>query len=166
MWCRRVIQFELALIYVHTGLAKDGKTWHADGTALYYALANPYNRHFALTEVWATLQPWVLRPATWAVLLWEVGWAGFILLHWVWELSGRHRRVPDVRKWWLGFGVAMHAGIQIMLYTVLFTPQILAAYAVFLQPDEACRWVDWVRRKLGRGPSDDADVVSTERPSK
>jgi len=149
VWCRRILQFQLALVYVVTGLAKDGKTWHADGTALYYTLVNPYNRHFAMTETWAALQPWVLRPATWAVLLWEVGWAGFVTLHIAWEMMGR-RRVPDLRKAWLGFGILMHGSVQVFLYTVLFSPQILAAYACFLMPDEVRRFVKWVAKRRKR----------------
>src|SRR5690606_22575157 len=39
VWCRRVIQLQMAVVYVGTGLLKSGKTWHEEGTALYYALS-------------------------------------------------------------------------------------------------------------------------------
>ncbi|MCA9712718.1 MAG: HTTM domain-containing protein, partial [Myxococcales bacterium] len=116
VWCRRLVQLQVATVYVATGALKTGKTWHEEGTALYYTLANPYNRHFVMDEVLVALQPWVLRPLTWAVLVWEVGFGGFVVLHWLREMLGRPRRFPDLRKPFLGFGVLMHLGIQAMLY--------------------------------------------------
>ena len=41
VWCRRLLQLQMAVMYTSTGLLKDGKTWHDDGTALYYSLSNP-----------------------------------------------------------------------------------------------------------------------------
>ncbi|WP_146661683.1 HTTM domain-containing protein [Enhygromyxa salina] len=46
VWCRRILQLQLGIMYTVTGLAKTGDTWHVDGTAIYYTLNNPYNRHF------------------------------------------------------------------------------------------------------------------------
>jgi hypothetical protein len=78
VWCRRIVQLQIAVVYTTTGLLKSGATWQADGTAIYYALANPYNRHFDATGLLASLQPYVLRPITWSVLLWEVAFGGFV----------------------------------------------------------------------------------------
>jgi hypothetical protein len=138
VWCRRIVQLQLAVMYVATGLAKHGTTWKAEGTAIYYSLVNPYNRHFDLAPTLAALQPYVLRPVTWAVLVWEVSFGGFLLLHWLRE---RWRRIPDLRWLFLGFGAAMHVGIQVMLYVEWFTPLTLASYAAFLRPDEAQKLV-------------------------
>jgi hypothetical protein len=149
VWCRRVIQLQVAVVYVATGALKSGETWK-DGTALYYALVNPYNRHFEIDRALALLQPWVLRPATWAVLVWEVAFGGFLVLHWVREMLGRPRRFPDLRKPFLGFGVLMHLGIQSMLYVAWFTPLMVASYAAFLTPDEVQRMAAWVRRRRPR----------------
>jgi hypothetical protein len=147
VWCRRMIQLQMAVVYGVTGLLKTGQTWHADGTALYYALSNPYNRHFDVPHVLAALQPWLLRPATWVVLAWEVSFGGFVALHWARGLLGRPRWFPDLRKLYLPFGIAMHLGIQAMLYVAWFSPLGIASYAAFLRPEEA-RWVvDWVRRR-------------------
>ncbi|MEZ4383295.1 MAG: HTTM domain-containing protein [Nannocystaceae bacterium] len=144
IWCRRILQLQLAVVYTGTGLLKSGETWK-DGTAIYYALVNPYNRHFALSGALAAIQPYVLRPMTWAVLVWEVAFAGFTALHWIREGTGA-RRIPDLRALFLGFGAAMHLGIQSMLYVVWFTPLMLSSYLAFLAPAEARALVD----RLGR----------------
>jgi hypothetical protein len=147
VWCRRMIQLQLAVVYVGTGLLKTGDTWREDGTALYYTLANPYNRHFDIPHILAALQPWVLRPMTWLVLCWEVGFGGFVVVHWIRELLGRPRRLPDLRKPFLGFGIAMHLGIQAMLYVAWFSPLAIGAYTAFLSPEEARRLVNRLRRR-------------------
>jgi hypothetical protein len=143
VWCRRLLQLQLAVLYVGTGLLKTGATWRSEGTALYYALVNPYNRHFQISGLLAQLQPWLLRPMTWAVLVWEVSFGAFVLSHWLREGTGS-RRIPDLRRPFLGFGAAMHLGIQALLYVAWFTPLCLAAYAAFLRPDE-------IRRAIERG---------------
>ena len=152
VWCRRVIIVQLAAMYTSTGLLKHGKTWHADGTALYYALSNPYNRHFDVPELLAALQPWVLRPMTWLVLAFEIGFAAFVLVHALRELLGRPRWVPDLRPIVLGFGVLMHLGIQSMMYVAWFSPLVLATYLAFLRPDEAQRFVRWITARRSRRP--------------
>ncbi|MCH9681980.1 MAG: HTTM domain-containing protein, partial [Deltaproteobacteria bacterium] len=112
VWCRRMIQLQVAAVYVSTGALKTGSTWREHGTALYYTLANPYNRHFVMDQTMAALQPWVLRPLTWLVLVWEIAFGAFLLLHWLRSALGRPRRFVDLRWPMLGFGVGMHAGIQ------------------------------------------------------
>lgn len=150
VWCRRVVQLQLAVVYVATGMLKTGDTWRADGTALYYSLVNPYNRHFAFGSTLALLQPWVLRPMTWLVLAYEVGFGGFLILHWLREMLGRPRWIPELRWGFLGFGVLMHVGIQAAMYVAWFTPLMVAGYASFLRPHEA-RWVvDRVRARATR----------------
>lgn len=146
VWCRRVLQLQMAVMYTATGLLKDGSTWHDDGTALYYSLSNPYNRHFDIAPTLAMLQPWLLKPMTWGVLLWEVGFAPFLGVHWLRGLLGRPRRFPDLRWVFLTFGVAMHIGIQSMLYVAWFSPLCLAVYSAFFRPEE----IKSIGAKFGR----------------
>ena len=142
VWCRRILQLQLAVLYTTTGLFKTGATWKAEGTAIYYSLANPYNRHFDASRTLAALQPYVLRPATWTVLVWEVGFAAFVAVLWLREMTGK-RWFPDLRRPFLGFGVLMHVSVWIMMYVVWFTPLVLATYTAFLRPAE-------VERRLAR----------------
>src|SRR5690606_13628854 len=96
---------------------------------------------------------------TWAVLVWEVGFGGFVLLHWLREMLGRPRRFPDLRKPFLGFGVLMHLGIQAMLYVAWFTPLMIAAYAAWLTPQEVQRLGAWLRRRRrGRARAGSGDL--------
>ena len=136
VWCRRLIQLQVAMIYLSTGLYKVGPTWWEEGSAIYYTLVSPNNRHFDLTEIWAILQPWVLRPLTWAVLFWEITFVGFAILNGIRETL-RPRGLPDLRPVYLGFGIAMHLGTQAMLYLVWFVPLMISAYVSFLSPGEA-----------------------------
>jgi len=146
VWCRRVVQLQIGVVYVATALLKTGKAWRDDGTAIYYTLANPYNRHFVISGTLAALQPYVLRPMTWAVLVWEFGFGGFVILQWLRDVAGRPRRWPDLRWAFLGFGVMMHVGIQVLLYVAWFTPLMVASYASFLRPHEA----QWMLGKFRR----------------
>jgi hypothetical protein len=157
VWCRRILQLQLGILYTATGLEKTGDTWQVDGTAIYYTLTNPYNRHFDAGPFFAALQPWVLRPLTFAVLVWEVSFGGFVVYHWLREILGRRlpafgrrRRegragwpIPDLRWLFLGFGVALHVGIQIGVYVVLFSPLIIGTYVCFLTSEDLRRLPSW-----------------------
>ena len=138
IWCRRILQLQIAVMYTATGLLKSGVTWKGDGTAIYYSLVNPYNRHLDISHTLAQLQPFVLRPLTWLVLVWEVGFAGFVGVLWLREATAR-RWFPDLRWPFLGFGVLMHLSIWAMMYVVWFTPLVLGAYLAFLRPAEVER---------------------------
>jgi hypothetical protein len=141
---------QLATLYTATGLLKSGPTWHRDHTALYYALVNPYNRHFDAAELWASMQSWMLGPMTAVVVWWETLFAVFLVVH---ALRHELRRRLGPRRWlvdlripMLGFGIAMHVGIQMAMYVAWFSPLVIASYLVFLTPDEA----RWVGRRLAR----------------
>lgn len=154
IWCRRIIQLQLAIVYTVTGLEKTGDTWRVDGTAIWYTLNNPYNRHFDAAPLLAALQPWVLKPLTFAVLIWEVSFGGFVAYHWLRDMIGRRlpfwpRRLPDLRWLFLGFGAAMHLGIQLGVYVVFFSPLIVGAYLSFFDADEL-RGAAARLRRLGR----------------
>ena len=154
VWCRRIIQLQLAIVYTVTGLEKTGDTWRVDGTAIWYTLNNPYNRHFDAAPLLAALQPWVLKPMTFVVLIWEVSFGGFVAYHWLRDMIGRRlpfwpRRLPDLRWLFLGFGAAMHLGIQLGVYVVFFSPLIVGAYLSFFDADEL-RGAAARLRRLGR----------------
>ncbi len=152
VWCRRIVQLQLAVVYTATGLLKSGVTWKDEGSAIYYSLVNPYNRHFDVSQTLAQIQPYVLRPMTWAVLVWEVGFAGFVAVLWLRETTGR-RWFPDLRWFFLGFGVLMHLSIWTMMYVVWFSPLVIAAYLAFLRPAEVERLLARLRT---RGPAEPA----------
>lgn len=144
VWCRRILQLQLGILYTATGLAKTGDTWQVDGTAIYYALASPWNRHFDAGPLLASLQPWLLRPLTFAVLVWEVSFGGFVVYHWLREILGKRVprvgwKIPDLRWLFLGFGVALHVGIQLGMYVVFFSLLVLGSYVCFFSSEELRR---------------------------
>ena len=157
VWCRRLLQLQVAIMYTATGLEKTGATWHEDGTAIYYTLNNPYNRHFDAGPTFAALQPWLLRPMTFLVLVWEVSFGGFFVYNWLRDAAGRRfpaigqrRRegrpgwpIPDLRWLFLGFGAAMHIGIQIGVYVVFFSPLVIACYLSFLSTQDMRALIAW-----------------------
>jgi hypothetical protein len=167
VWCRRILQLQVAIMYTATGLEKTGDTWHVDGTAIFYTLNNPYNRHFDAGSFFAAIQPWLLRPLTYAVLVWEVSFGGFVIYDWLREAAGRRfpawgqrRRagrpgwvIPDLRWLFLGFGAAMHVGIQLGVYVVFFSPLVVGSYLAFFTSEDLRRLVKfrpWPRRLKGR----------------
>lgn len=173
VWCRRVIQLQLGIVYTATGLEKSGDTWHVDGTAIYYTLTNPYNRHFDAGPWFAAIQPWLLRPMTFGVLVWEVAFGGFVAYHWLRDLAGgrflrvldrrrdevgsqgsgaraRGWPIPDLRWLFLGFGALMHLGIQLGVYVVLFSPLMVGSYVCFLTSSELRRMSRALARPLRR----------------
>ena len=155
VWCRRLFQLQLAIVYTSTGLAKTGDTWWVDYTAIYYTLTNPYNRHFDAGPLFAALQPWLLKPMTFVVLWWELLFGGFTVWHWVRDMLGKRLpirgwKIPDLRWLFLGFGAAMHVGIQLGVYVVFFSPLIVGSYLCFFDSDELRRAHAWIGDRLGR----------------
>lgn len=133
-WTVRMIQLQIAVVYLVSGFWKVVAPPWMDGTALVYALGNPAFSRFGLPD-WAWVRP-LFVAATLAVAWWEFL---FPLL-----VVGRRTRVPA-----LAFGVALHLGILVFMYIGVFPWAMLACYPAFLTGDEARRLLDRVRRLPG-----------------
>ncbi|MCB9777892.1 MAG: HTTM domain-containing protein [Alphaproteobacteria bacterium] len=133
----RLIQLQLAVIYMHSGFVKaQGRTWE-QGTALYYAMSDgQYAR-----------APWILEPllrselfvgfsrvATWVTLVWEAGFG--LLLFW-----------KPTRVLAIVIGVLVHGGIFFQLNVGSFSLVMLWCYLSLLSPDTLDRLA---RRVTGR----------------
>lgn len=132
---RRLVQVQLAVIYVHSGYVKaQGATWH-QGTALFQALSDgQYQRLPALTE-WLLDTPWVhpvLQLATWTTLAWEAGFA--ILVLW-----------RPTRLLAMAVGVAVHLGIFGLMNVGTFSFAMLWAYPFLLRHEWADRLLSRLR---------------------
>ena len=141
---------QVFLLYLFTAILKSGADWHADGTALYYAMQLDWmvqplgiwlREHFALTQL-----------LTWSTLVLEsVG--PFLLL----------------TPWWptrllaaLAF-MSLHVGISMALRLGVF-PWIDVTVLLAFLPREAWDWLEGLaRRVLGRASLPAAG--STPRPS-
>ena len=128
-WAQRMIQVQLALIYLTTFLVKiKGAHW-LDGTALFYVYHLDELRRFPL-PCWF-MSPIVIKLGTWFGLGLE-----FCLGVLIWV---RRFRYPL-----LGLGVLFHLWLDYSLNIPLFQWDILSAYILFVDPADVER-----AKKLG-----------------
>jgi len=129
----RLIQIQLAVIYMSSGYVKlHGHTWR-DGTALYYALSDgQYTRAPWLLEplLRSDVFVWFSRVATWITLGWEAAF-GLLLL---WR---------PTRRLALVIGLLVHGGIFFNLSVGSFSLIMLWSYQSLVDPA-------WVDRLLNR----------------
>jgi uncharacterized membrane protein YphA (DoxX/SURF4 family) len=124
-WPVRMLQIQLCMIYLTTGLAKLclGETWFEgtwwDGTSLHYVLNNLTLTRWSYAQL--PLPLWLTMPLTYLSVWWEVLFPLLVLSRWT-------------RRWALWFGVVFHIGIYLTIEVGWFTFYILCFYAVWL-PD-------------------------------
>jgi len=115
----RLIQCQIALLYLSTGLWKLANPLWRDGSALHYILnANVFHRFpVATSPAWE----WLLTCATYVTLLWELAFA--------FALPFR-----TTRRIVLIVGVLMHLGMIATLEIGPFSLVMLSSYVAFLDP--------------------------------
>ncbi|MEQ1761261.1 MAG: HTTM domain-containing protein [Vicinamibacterales bacterium] len=115
----RLLRYQIALIYLVTGLWKLGNPSWRDGSAVHYVLnTNVFHRFAGLLS--PNLE-WLAELGTYTTLAWELGFA-FLLL---WRPT----------RWLvLVLGVLMHLGIFATIEVGPFHFVMLAAYPAFLEP--------------------------------
>jgi Vitamin K-dependent gamma-carboxylase len=136
-WPLRLIQIQIAVIYLMTGLAKlHGSTWR-DGTAIAYALALPQLVRFDLSPILA-LRPVAaaVRALAWFTVSWELGFALLVC-------SRLGRRFA------LGVGLAFHLGIIVFMRIHWFGYIMIVSYLAFVRV-ETLLAAPWVRRVVLR----------------
>lgn len=140
VWPLRLMQFQLALIYFASAMAKAfGVTW-VQGSTLWYALLSPAHSRFnpegqPLPAFMATLT----RIGTWVTLVWEFAFPVLLVLH-------RYAR-------WiaLGLGVLFHVGIFLLIKVQWFSAAMLTYYLAFAGgPQLRALELGLVRRLRGR----------------
>lgn len=139
-WPQRVLQLQLCLLYLVTGIWKlTGQTWR-DGSAVGIVLQLGEFQRFPIPDFLMT--PAMSQALTWGALLFELG---FPVLVWVPRL-----RVPTLLT-----GVAFHAGLDWVLNVQLFQWVITSYYVLFLNPQPRARAAAPVRRlpKVAERPS-------------
>ena len=131
-WAQRMIQLELALLYLASFCWKmKGSAW-PHGTALYYVIHLHSMARFPLPE-WIR-HPWILRMGSWLTLLME-----FCLGILIWF---RRFRYPL-----LLLGVLFHLTLEYALNVPMFQWDVLAAYVLFLDPGDIERVLRVVRQR-------------------
>jgi hypothetical protein len=123
-WPVRVLQFQLCMVYLSTGLVKlegtgpfEGTWW--DGTAIHYALNYVTMSRWSFAEL--PLPFWLTAIMTYSAVWWEVLFTPLVLNRWTRPIA-------------LIFGVLFHVGIWCTLEVGWFSWYMLPFYAVWV-PD-------------------------------
>jgi uncharacterized membrane protein YphA (DoxX/SURF4 family) len=132
-WTLRLVQLQVALMYVVTFTSKlRGSTWRG-GTAVSYVLRIPPDQRFALPSAVTSSLTWA-HVFTWGTLVVE---GAIPLLVW-------NRRT---RPFVLAAGAALHLSIDLTLRTGFFSWIVLASYVAFVPPETAERILRRFRRQ-------------------
>jgi hypothetical protein len=131
----RLIRYQIALVYLSTGLWKLYNPAWRDGSALHYVLnINVFHR---FPPEYLPPWEWPLILGTYITLLWELGFAFGILF-------------KSTRVFTLGAGVLIHLGMIAGLEIGPFSFLMLSCYVAFLNPDWVARIPDLVRARRRR----------------
>lgn len=117
----RLLQVQLAVIYGYSGIAKaKGSTWW-QGDALWNTLSNGQMVHFDLSFL--AYVPSLVVGLTFVTILWEIYFPVLVF-------------VPKSRKPVLLFGLALHAGIALLMNIPFFSLFMTSAYFAYLTREE------------------------------
>jgi hypothetical protein len=135
----RMIQFQVALIYLVTGLLKlMGDSWRS-GTALYTVL-QVQSILLPFGQWLGTHAPdWLLRALTYGVMLIELAFPFLVFAPFA---RSRLRAIA------LAAGTALHIGIALTMVMPMtdFSLLMLTSYLLFFEPT----WIDWLEKGLRR----------------
>lgn len=120
-WAQRLIQLQVAMIYVNTAILKGGGSSWLNGTAIHYVLSNTEVGRPWLT--WLTEYPIIINLMTHGALVVE-----FSLAFLLWFRS--------TRRWMMIAGLGLHASIVLTVNIPIFGEAITATYLLFLSPVE------------------------------
>lgn len=128
-WPVRLLQIQLCIIYLTTGLAKlrEWPTTWWEGTSLHYVLNDITMTRWSYAQL--PLPLWMTAIGTWLSVGWEVLFTPLVLF----------RRT---RKWALWFGVVFHIAIWLTIEVGWFSFYTLSLYGVWI-PDRF--WQRWTR---------------------
>ena len=135
-WPQRLMQIQVALVYLCASFSKaTGPQW-MDGTAAYYPLHLSETARFPMPFL---NNLYVINLITWGTVITEVSLATFI---WV----------PRLRLYVLAAGVGLHLGIEYSMNIPLFSFLMIASYITFLTADDLRHFLAWAKRPLALTP--------------
>jgi predicted DCC family thiol-disulfide oxidoreductase YuxK len=133
-WAVRLMQIQIAILYLCSTLNKiPGAKWQ-DGTALYWALHLPEVTRFPVPFMDAE-HLWLVNIATYVALATELALATL-----VW--------VPRLRLYVLTAGVFLHLGIEYSINIPLFSFLMISSYLLFLTEADLQRFRAWLQQPL------------------
>ena len=135
-WAQRLMQIQIAVLYLCASLSKiTGPEW-TDGTATYYPLHLPESTRFPML---GRDNIYVVNLFTWGTVATE-----FALATFVW--------VPRLRLYVLAAGVALHLGIEYTFNIPLFSALMITSYINFLTGEDIRNFLAWAKRPLALTP--------------
>jgi hypothetical protein len=122
-WGLRLLQIQMAVIFLAAGLEKAGDDSWLRGTAMYYvARLDDYFGRFPI-PTWLFDRPWCVAFITWSVVLGEL-----LVPVFVW--------FRQTRRWALTAAVLFHLGNEWTMHLFLFHWLMLAGWMSFLVPGD------------------------------
>jgi hypothetical protein len=126
LWVQRVLQFEVALVYVTTVWHKSRGHYWIDGTATYYPLhLNEFDRFWL--PAFVEENRLFIMVTTYGTLATELA-LGTIVFY------------RPLRKWVLLAGVLMHSFIEYAFNIPLFSALMVSTYIAFYEGHEVSAW--------------------------
>ena len=135
-WAQRLMQLQVAVVYLGASLSKAGGEKWVNGTAAYYPLHLPESARFPILGG-ETL--WVINLVTWGTVAMELALATLI---WV----------PRLRLYVIAGGVLLHLGIEYSLNIPLFSYMMIASYLTFLNGTDYTNFLAWSKHPLRLTP--------------
>jgi len=135
-WAQRLMQLQVATVYLGAILSKAGGEKWVNGTAAYYPIHLSESARFPMLGS-DTL--WVINLVTWGTMAIELALATLI---WV----------PRLRLYVLASGVMLHLGIEYSLNIPLFSFMMISTYITFLTAADFQNFLAWVKRPLQLTP--------------
>jgi hypothetical protein len=140
IWPLRLLRFQVALIYLNSGLWKFfGPLWR-DGSAVHYAVSHNIFRRFP--QALPVDLEWLLTLGTYGTLAWEIAFPFLILFR-------RTRAIALI------VGLLVHGGIWATIEVGSFSWLIVATYIAFLDPDWVARTIRTRLAKNSKAPGAD-----------
>lgn len=132
VWCLRLIQIQLSVVYLWTFWHKlKGETWF-DGSAVYYATRLESMTNFTIPFLMDSA--WFMRFSTWGTLAIE-----FALGSLIW--------FKEFRKPLIYAGILFHVGIEYMMSIPFFELLMISLLINFFTPEELKAFVTAALRK-------------------
>ena len=132
-WAQRMIQIEMALVYLMTFWTKtQGSAW-IDGTALHYVHHLDAFRRFPVPDFF--LDPLIVHIETWMTLVVE-----FALGVLVWFKELRYKVLLS--------GVILHLSLEYVMNVPLFQWIMLSTFITFVEPPDLARALGWLRARI------------------
>ena len=134
-WAMRLIQVQLAFVYLYTFIWKAMGAMWLSGTAVYYTSRISDFWRFPVPYIFEHM--WTIKLWTWATLLIE-----FALAVLIW--------IKELRYWVLLAGVMLHLGIEYSMNIPLFGFIMIATYVTFIEPEHLEKSFAWFKSKWNR----------------